>query len=148
MLGWFMRPSAPGARVERPFPGLTSCEINPSLLPLNLYLQHHFTPYPIQNTIHQPKMPTPEDAHTFLLPEDYFASFNNAEFTSASQISYEASDNLSTNPVITTGILLRVHPNDNTPPPLLLLQFARPKVWRIRFSPSVTDAGGYDDYNS
>lgn len=91
------------------------------------------------------------DSHTFLLPEEFFESVNNGEFTTATAVNYVAKDNWSKNPVISTGVLLRVEskaPSTSTDKPLLLLQFVRPKVWRMRFEPTCTKPEDYNDYNS
>lgn len=92
-----------------------------------------------------------DDSHTFLLPEEFFESVNNGQFTTATAVTYVPKDNWSKNPVISTGVLLRVEsksPSSSTEKPLLLLQFVRPKVWRIRFDPACTKPEDYNDYNS
>lgn len=88
------------------------------------------------------------DSHNFILPEQFFESVNRGEFTSAQSISYSATDNASNNVVIKTGVLLRINSNDASHKPLLLLQFIRPLVWRIRFDPENTKPEQYHDYNS
>lgn len=93
----------------------------------------------------------PDDSHTFLLPEEFFESVNTGQFTGATSVCYVPKDNWSKNPVITTGVLLRVEHKTapaSTDKPLLLLQFVRPKVWRVRFDPANTKPEDYNDYNS
>lgn len=94
----------------------------------------------------------PEDSHNFLLPEEFFQSVNDGQFTQATAASFVAADNdWGKNPVITTGVLLRVDCENaptSTQKPLILLQFVRPKVWRIRFDPENTKPDDYDDCNS
>lgn len=92
-----------------------------------------------------------QDSHTFVLPEEFFESVNSGEFTTVTAVSFVPKDNWSKNPVISTGVLLRVEhaaAPASTEKPLLLLQFVRPKVWRIRFDPANTKPEDYDDYNS
>ena len=89
------------------------------------------------------------DSHSFLLPEEFFESFHQGEFTSSTRVTYLSKDNDPSNPVITTGVFLRLSTdNSDEPEPLMLIQFVRPKVWRIRFDPNITDPDDYDDYNS
>jgi len=89
------------------------------------------------------------DSHSFLLPEEFFESFHQGEFTSPTRVTYYPKDNNPLNPVITTGVFLRLSTNNpDEKEPLMLIQFIQPKVWRIRFDPNSTDPGDYDDYNS
>ncbi|RPA89095.1 hypothetical protein L873DRAFT_736423 [Choiromyces venosus 120613-1] len=90
-----------------------------------------------------------EDTHSFLLPEEFFGSFHQGTFLSSTRVTYHTEDNELPNPVISTGVFLRLSTDDpKEPEPLLLIQFVRPKVWRIRFDPNNTHPGDYDDYNS
>lgn len=89
-----------------------------------------------------------QDSHNFLLPEEFFQSVKRGEFKSPAKIVYNPEDNLAGNPVIKTGVLLRLQVDGQEEQPLFLLQFARPKVWRIRFDPDNLAPEQYDDYNS
>ncbi|KAG0639095.1 glycosyl hydrolases family 31-domain-containing protein [Tuber brumale] len=94
-------------------------------------------------------MAPPVDSHSFLLPEEFFESFHQGKFTSSTRVTYHPEDNSPSNPVISTGVLLRLSTrNSGESEPLLLIQFVRPKVWRIRFDPNNTHPDDYDDYNS
>ncbi|RPB14264.1 hypothetical protein P167DRAFT_543814 [Morchella conica CCBAS932] len=89
-----------------------------------------------------------QDSHNFLLPEEFSQSVKRGEFKSPTKIIYNPEDNLAGNPVIKTRVLLRLQVGDQEEQPLFLLQFARPKVWRIRFDPDSLAPEQYDDYNS
>ncbi|KAF8439197.1 glycosyl hydrolases family 31-domain-containing protein [Terfezia claveryi] len=90
----------------------------------------------------------PIDGHTFILPEDFFAEKNLSSFTSPDTCSFNPSDNdPRVVPAVTTGAIFRLcsHPG---PGALLLVQFVRPNVWRIRFDPTKKTANEYTDFNS
>lgn len=95
-----------------------------------------------------PGIRAPIDGHTFILPEDFFAEKNLRSFNSPDTCGFNPSDNdPRVVPAATTGAIFRLccHPGPGT---LLLIQFVRPSVWRIRFDPTKRTAIEYTDFNS
>ncbi|KAK0716079.1 alpha-1,4-glucan lyase [Lasiosphaeris hirsuta] len=84
------------------------------------------------------------DPYIFIKAEDFF---NNVEkFNRPSNISYQDGDQLlgnKANPATSHGRIFRF--NDKT---LILIQFMRPRVWRIRFDPKARSGSQYSDFNS
>lgn len=89
------------------------------------------------------------DPYTFKKSEDFFRDLDNdKDNTKRPQtISYRESDqqleDKSENPVSSHGRIFRL--NDGC---LLLIQFMRPKVWRIRFDATNKTGDDFTDYNT
>lgn len=90
------------------------------------------------------------DPYTFKKSEEVFAyldSNNHGETRHPSSISCHESDQKlkdnTPNPVCSHGRIFRL--DDDS---LLLIQFMRPKVWRIRFDPSNHVGDDFTDYNT
>lgn len=95
-----------------------------------------------------PERKTMIDGHTFILPEDFFAKGNLSTFIYPNKCSLKASDNNpEVVPATTTGAIFRLGSNYGQTN-ILLVQFVRPTVWRIRFDPSKRSACEYTDFNS
>lgn len=89
------------------------------------------------------------DPYSFKKSEDFFLDFDNDKHGTRrpSSISYRESDQLlkdkTPNPVSSHGRIFRL--DDDS---LLLVQFMRPKVWRIRFDPRNNAGSDFTDYNT
>ncbi|KAK5651788.1 hypothetical protein OQA88_11655 [Cercophora sp. LCS_1] len=88
------------------------------------------------------------DPYIFKKAEDFFGETDHASgLRQPAKVSYEPGDQLGvdgkTNPATSHGRIFRF--NDGT---LILIQFMRPRVWRIRFDPNATAGSDYTDYNS
>jgi hypothetical protein len=83
------------------------------------------------------------DNYTFTPAEEFFEADSLRAFNTPTSITYNKEDNDPQQASIKTGAIFRF--NDDK---LLLLQFIRPKVWKIRFSPNVATPADYNDYNS
>jgi len=83
------------------------------------------------------------DNYTFT-PAEMFYDVNTVKaFNTPTSVTYKTEDNDPNQASIKTGAIFRF--NDDK---LLLVQFVRPKVWKIRFSPNVETPAEYTDYNS
>ena len=90
------------------------------------------------------------DPYIFRKSEDFFQDIDNPGspgLKQPSKISYQDSDQLlpdkTVNPATSHGRIFRF--DDGA---LLLIQFMRPRVWRIRFDPKATTGSQYSDFNS
>ncbi|KAL7276242.1 hypothetical protein RUND412_000778 [Rhizina undulata] len=86
-----------------------------------------------------------DDSYTFTKAEDFYGSLYRGEFNNPNKVTYEASDNVfdAKNPILRAGVVFRLE--DQT---LLLLQFIRPKVFKITFEAQYLTASEYHDFNS
>lgn len=89
------------------------------------------------------------DPYIFVKADDFFQSIDSpsSEVKQPSTIAYNAADQLlddgTENPACRHGSVFRF--NDGA---LLLIQFMRPRVWRIRFDPSNEKGSHFTDYNT
>jgi len=88
------------------------------------------------------------DPYIFRKAEDVFNDLNNSTgLKQPTKISCQDGDQLlfdgKTNPATSHGRIFRF--NDGT---ILLIQFMRPRVWRIRFNPKASAGSDYSDFNS
>jgi hypothetical protein len=82
------------------------------------------------------------DPFNFIRAEEYFSQMAKSEVPNS--IKYLSSDNdLKENPVCKYGRVFRF--KDNA---LLLIEFLRPKVWRIRFSGDNENPTDFTEYNT
>ena len=89
------------------------------------------------------------DPYIFKKAEDFFQDIDNtgSGLRQPSKVSYKEDDQLlpdkKTNPATSHGRIFRF--NDGS---LILIQFLRPRVWKIRFDPKATSGNQYSDFNS
>lgn len=89
------------------------------------------------------------DPYIFKKAEDFFTDIDNpgSGLRQPGKLSYKEDDQLlpdkKTNPATSHGRIFRF--NDGS---LILIQFMRPRVWRIRFDPKAKSGDQYSDFNS
>lgn len=89
------------------------------------------------------------DPYIFQKADDFFRDIDtlNSDVKQPATVSYLESDQLlsdgTKNPACSHGAVFRF--DDNS---LLLVQFMRPRVWRIRFDPSNKNGSDFTDYNT
>ena len=89
------------------------------------------------------------DPYIFKKADDFFRDIDApaSGVSQPSKIRYHAADQLlqngTKNPACSHGAIFRF--NDQS---LLLIQFMRPRVWRIRFDPSNRNGSDFTDYNT
>lgn len=90
------------------------------------------------------------DPYVFRKAEDFFNDIDDTGALGLKQpnkISYQDDDQLlpdnKANPATSHGRIFRF--NDGA---LILIQFMRPRVWRIRFDPKASSGSQYSDFNS
>ncbi|KAK7415851.1 hypothetical protein QQZ08_012222 [Neonectria magnoliae] len=89
------------------------------------------------------------DPYIFVKAEDFFGGLdsNSSGVKQPATIAYRAEDQLATdgskNPACSHGAVFRF--NDGS---FLLIQFMRPRVWRIRFDPNNQKGSDFTDYNT
>ncbi|KAH7002467.1 glycosyl hydrolases family 31-domain-containing protein [Ilyonectria destructans] len=89
------------------------------------------------------------DPYLFVKADDFFQGLDapSANVNQPATVSYKATDQLlddgTKNPACSHGTIFRF--NDGS---LLLIQFMRPRVWRIRFDPHNQKGSDFTDYNS
>jgi len=89
------------------------------------------------------------DPYIFKKAEDFFQDIDQAGsgLKQPGKLSYKEEDQLlpdkKTNPATSHGRIFRF--NDGS---LILIQFMRPRVWRIRFDPKAKTGDQYTDFNS
>lgn len=88
------------------------------------------------------------DPYLFIKADDFFSQVDgpNSGVKRPESVSFKAEDQLldngQPNPATSRGRIFRF--NDGT---FLLVQFMRPKVWRLRFLPTSRKASDFSDYN-
>jgi hypothetical protein len=88
------------------------------------------------------------DPFIFQKADDFFKDIDTTAsgVSQPATVSYHESDQVLSdgkkNPACSHGAVFRF--NDNS---LLLIQFMRPRVWRIRFSPTNQNGSDFTDYN-
>lgn len=89
-----------------------------------------------------------QDPYLFIKADDFFQGLDapSANVNQPATVSYKATDQLlddgTKNPACSYGTIFRF--NDGS---LLLIQFMRPRVWRIRFDPHNQKGSDFTDYN-